>query len=116
MNTFPFLQHLGQVAVDAGVLPAGQDDHRSGDVFIDRVAGLASSVAMGQCGGPFLPVGRQDSPDLTFADSHDLGRLGPIQFISQHAVQYLEPGLLSLVQCYVLHRRTAFSMSNLLRP
>ena len=113
VNTFPFRQHLAHVAVvEAGVLPAGQDDHRGGDVFVDRVAGLASSVAVDQCGGPFPPVGRQDSPDLAFTDPQNFGSLGCGQLIFQHAVEYLESGLLSLVQCHVLHRRT-FSLSNL---
>ena len=115
VNTFPVRQHLAQVAVvEAGVLPAGQDDHGGGNVFVDRVAGLTSSVAVDQCGGPFPPVGRQDSPDLAFTDPQNFGSLGCGQLIFQHAVQYLESGLLSLVQCHVLHRRT-FSLSDLLR-
>ena len=60
VNTLPFRQHLGQVAVvEAGVFPAGQDDHGGGHIFGNRVAGLAASVAMGQCGGSFLPISRQ---------------------------------------------------------
>ena len=90
VNTLPFRQHLGQVAVvEAGVLLAGQDDHGGGDLLGERVAGLAAPVAVNQCSGPFPPVGRQDSPELAFADSHDFGRLGPGQLIFQHAVEYL---------------------------
>ena len=65
VNTFPFRQDLRQVAVvEAGVLPAGQRDHGGSGLFGNRVAGLASSVAVDQCGGPFPPVGRQDFGSL----------------------------------------------------
>ena len=55
----------------------------------DCVVWLATPVAMEQRGGSFPAVGRQVSPELAFAYSHDLGRLGPIQLIFQHAVEYL---------------------------
>ena len=95
VNALALRQHLSQVAVvEAVVFPAGQDDHRGSHIFGQCTMGLAAPVAMGQRGGPFPRVGRQDSPELTFADSHDLGRLGSIQLIFQHAVQHLESCLL----------------------
>ena len=80
------------------------------DIIGDRVAGLAAPVAVDQCGSPIPPVGRQDSPDLAFADPQNFGRLSPGKLIFHHAVEHLESCLFSLVQCHVLHRRT-FSLS-----
>ena len=97
--------------VEAGVFLAGQDDRGGSDILGDRVAGLADPVAVDQRGGPIPPVGRQDSPDLPFADPRKFGRLSPGKLIFHHAVERLESCLLSLVQCHVLHRRT-FSLSN----
>ena len=100
--------------VEAGVFLTSQNHHRLGDDFGSCVAGLATPVAVDQCGDPFPPVGRQDSPDLAFTDPQNFGSLGCGQLIFQHAVEHLESCLLSLVQCHVLHRLT-FSLSNLLR-
>ena len=100
--------------VEASVFLAGQDDRGGSDILGYRVAGPAAPVAVDQCGGPIPPVGREDSPDLTFADSQKFGRMSSGQLIFHHTVEHLESCLLSLVQCHVLHRRT-FSLSNLLR-
>ena len=113
VNTLPLGQHLGEVAVvEAGVFVAGQHHRGGGDFLGNRVAGLASSIAVDQRGGPIPPVGRQNSPKLALADPQNLGRLGPGQLVFHHTVEYLESGLLLLVQCHVLHGRT-FSLSNL---
>ena len=112
LNALPLCQDLGQVAVvEADVFLAGQDDRGGSDILGDRVAGLAAPVAVDQCGSPIPPVGRQDSPDLAFADPQNFGRLSPGKLIFHHAVEHLESCLFSLVQCHVLHRRT-FSLSN----
>ena len=113
VNALPFRQHLGEVAVvEAGVSFTGQNHHYGGGGLGKCVAGLAAPVAVDQCGRPLPPVGRQDSPDLAFTDPQNFGSLGCGQLIFQHGVEYLESGLLSLIQCHVLHRRT-FSLSNL---
>ena len=91
---------------------AGQNDRGGNDILGERVAGLAAAVVVDQRGGPIPPVGRQNSPELAFADPQDLGRLNPGQLIFHHAVEHLESCLLSLVQCHILHRWT-FSLSNL---
>ena len=107
VNTLPLRQHLGEVAVvEANVFLSGQDYYRGGDSLGNCVAGLAAPVAVDQCGGPFPPVGRQNSPDPAFTDPQNFGSLGGGQLIFQHGVQYLESGLLSLVQCHVRHGRT----------
>ena len=98
--------------VETSVFLAGQDDRGGSDILRYRVAGLAAPVAVDQCGGPIPPVGRQDSPDPTFADPQKFGRLSSGQSIFHHTVEHLESCLLSLVQCHVLHGRT-FSLSNL---
>ena len=112
LNALPLCQDLGQIpVVEADVFLAGQDDRGGSDILGDRVAGLAAPVAVDQCGGPIPPVGRQDSPDLAFADPQNFGRLSLGKLIFHHAVEHLESCLFSLVQCHVLHRRT-FSLRN----
>ena len=74
LNALPLCQDLGQVAVvEADVFLAGQDDRGGSDIIGDRVAGLAAPVAVDQCGSPIPLVGRQDSPDLAFADPQNFG-------------------------------------------
>ena len=92
--------------VETGGFPAGQDHRGTSDILGDRVAGLAAAVAVGQHGGPIPPVGRQDSPELAFADPEKFGCLDLGQLIFHHAVEHLESCLLSLVQCHILHRWT----------
>ena len=51
VNSLPFRQHLGEVAVvEAGVFLGSQDDHGVSDLFGNSIAGLATSIAVGQCG------------------------------------------------------------------
>ncbi len=59
VNTLPIRQHFGEVAViESGVLLAGQNHRGGSDILGDRIAGLATPVAVDQCGGPVPPVGR----------------------------------------------------------
>ena len=62
--------------VGASVGGAGQLDHRSCLIVRNSVAGSAASVAVGQCGGAFPPIGRPDPPGMAFTHPQQLGRLG----------------------------------------
>ena len=64
---------------------------------------MASPVPMGQCGGAVPAVGSEDSLDLAFTDSHDLGSLGDGKLVFQNAVKHLNPGLFLLIQLYIPH-------------
>ena len=65
-----------------------------------------ASIPVDQRGGSLLPVGRQNAPDVAFADPQYLGCLANRQLADQHAVQYLQSRLFLLAQCHSLHGMT----------
>ena len=66
-NTFGSgMQQIAQMLlVTALILGAGQVHHLGSHWFTDPMSGLATSVAMGENGGPLLFIGRQDASHVS---------------------------------------------------
>ena len=62
--------------VDTTVLMTlDNDNHIAGHGLGSRIGCSAAPVAVGNCGNSPLPVGRQHTPRLPGADTHQRGRL-----------------------------------------
>ena len=77
VNSLPITQQLAQVSVvGPGVGGGGQLHHHRHPIVGHGVVGSAASVAVGQCGGTLLPIGRQDPPGMAFTHPQKIGRPG----------------------------------------
>src|SRR5437868_15500752 len=69
-DALPFLQQIAQMLLArALILRLCQVHHLGSHCFTDTMSGLATSVAMGENGGPLLFIGRPGSPDMSPANA-----------------------------------------------
>ena len=78
-------------------------DHVGGHCFGCRVGWPAAPVAMGDGGCTFLPVGRQDTPDVASGDTQQRGCLVQFHVLGEQTVQNLKSCLFFLRQSHILH-------------
>ena len=89
----------------------GQLDHGNLLGLEHGVVRPPSPVAVGDCGGAVLAVGRQQTLGVALTESHNIRGLGNGKVVFQYAVEHFDPCLFSLIQLYIPHGMT-FSLNS----
>ena len=96
-------QQLAQVrVVDSRVSGPRQDHHVGRQRVRCSVGRSATSIAVSECGCSLLAVGRQNTPGVARAHSHQSRCLLRGHMVRHQTVENLKPCLLSLRQCHML--------------
>ena len=103
-------QQLAQVrVVDSRVSGPRQDHHVGRQRVRCSVGRSATSIAGSECGCAVPSVGRQNTPGVARAHSHQSRCLLPGHMVRHQTVENLKPCLLSLRQCHMLLHADIFT-------